>query len=119
MITLLTFAVLNSQLTDRMATGQASQPIRYNLRRQLRTAAPGVTIREIAAHMQITLKRVREVGSLSQVPYLVALDFQDAIEAVAYRKAAQANRAALVAILPAAWRKHIRVATMACPKAVA
>jgi len=106
-----TFAILNAQLSARQHADTMRQSVPYNLQRQLRLA--GVTIRQLAAFMDTTLVRVREVRAMSQVPYLVALDFQDAIEGVALRNAARAERAAIVAILPASWRRQVRVATFA------
>lgn len=112
-MTTTTFATLNAQLSARNTAGTMRQSVPYNLARQLRLA--GVTIRQLAAFADITLVRIREVRAMSQVPFLVALDFQDAIEAVAMRNAARVERAAIVAILPASWRKHVRAATFASP----
>lgn len=108
MIASTSFAILNAQLSARNAAGTMRQSVPYNLRHQLRLAH--VTFRQLAAFGDVSLTRIRQVAGQSSVPYLTALDFQDAIEAVALRKAALAEQATVVAILPASWRKHVRVA---------
>lgn len=84
--TLYTAAALLGELSARRAHNTLSAPVRrFSLARQLRAAR--VTIREIAAELGVTLARVREVRTLSAAPYLVALDYVEAIERIADRKA--------------------------------
>lgn len=57
-------------------------PIYYDLGTQLR--ASGVTIRQLAGHMDITLARVREIiADPFRVPYMSAWCCQRAIEEIA------------------------------------
>lgn len=51
-----------------------------------RMQASRVTIADLARHMNVTQKRVREVRSLRILPFLVGVDYVEAIEQVAAAK---------------------------------
>jgi hypothetical protein len=65
--------------------------------------AASVTIAELAAKMQVTQTRVRQVRAMERVDYLVALDYQEAIEQIANTRALEAAKDAL----PKSWQKHV------------
>lgn len=99
-MTTTTFQNLYSQLNIRIRLDRMRSPIRYNLSAQMRAAH--VTIAELAAAMRVTQKRVRQVRSMDRVEYLVALDYQEAIEKIAAVRVFEAA----IERLPASWRKH-------------
>lgn len=57
-----------------------ASPTRFDLTSLMRSHK--VTIRQLAARMGITMKRVREVRAMERVPYLNACDFHEAVTGV-------------------------------------
>lgn len=72
------FATLLQQLPAVQARNATQAPIAFDLKRAMRRHH--VTIRELARRMQITHKRVRQVRAAAAVPFITALDFQEAVE---------------------------------------
>lgn len=65
----------------RMRRDELRTPMLYNLASELRRHR--VTIRELKADMDVTLTRIREIRAMARVPFLIALDYQEAIERIA------------------------------------
>src|SRR5262245_30183680 len=58
-------------------TARGPRVVRFDLARIMRKH--GVTIRELASRMEITMKRVREVRALKRVDYLLYCDYTQAV----------------------------------------
>lgn len=97
-----TMATLIDSFDARREAGTLTSKIIYNLARAMR--ANRVTIRQLAQRMGVTQKRVREVRAMRAVPYLVALDYQQAIEGVARDR----NQGLALDAVPKSWRLHLR-----------
>jgi DNA-directed RNA polymerase sigma subunit (sigma70/sigma32) len=97
-----TFQTLHSQLDTLRRTNRLHNRVTFDLAAQMRKRH--VTIRQLAEQMDVTQQRVRQVRAARTVPFLTALDYQEALEAITRgRKLAMAK-----AKLPAALRPFVR-----------
>ena len=74
----MTYTELIEQLPARQAADTLGHLVPFNLSRVMR--ANHVTIRTLAARMDVTMKRVRQVRAATSVPYVLALDYLQAAE---------------------------------------
>lgn len=83
-----TRAMLLAYLPMRRDRNETHLEIPYDLRHHMRRAH--VTLHELSAEMNVPMTRIHEIASMPNVPYILALDYQDGIERAAARKAQEA-----------------------------